>query len=407
MISEISIKNFKSIEDLTLPLGRITVLIGENGSGKSNILEAIAVYYAAMAQKLDDEFLFSRGVRTVDGDRIATSFRDSKSESIVLRGTFAGRNMEFELLAFSDIFSGRTEWGVAPVMPPEALEATRLKVAKSPGGKDFLEFMDAVSGIKGMAASKAFRKQMPDMGLRMAAFAVFANDPNFRKVFAAAAASAFVIYAPDYQALRTFDPNGQIRPVGFRGEGLFQLLQRMGRNRRSTQWKRLKETLEVLSWFENVKIPSNLGLEEARLELFDKYMGKSFPIDQRSTNEGFLFLLFYFVLFLSPQTPGFFAIDNIDTSLNPKLCAELMRRLVQLAKENEKQVILTTHNPGLLDGLDLTDPEQKLYAISRNATGRTVARAVPAPVPLRKGDLPLKLSHAFLQGLLGAVPKNF
>ena len=39
MISEISIKNFKSIEDLSLPLGRVTVLIGENGSGKSNILE--------------------------------------------------------------------------------------------------------------------------------------------------------------------------------------------------------------------------------------------------------------------------------------------------------------------------------------------------------------------------------
>ena len=56
---------------------------------------------------------------------------------------------------------------------------------------------------------------------------------------------------------------------------------------------------------------------------------------------------------------------------------------------------------------DLTDPDQKLYAVSRGVGGRTVVRAVPAPIPLKKGDLPVKLSHAFLQGLLGGVPKNF
>jgi AAA15 family ATPase/GTPase len=33
MISEIQIRNFKSIRDLTLKTGRVTVLIGENGSG--------------------------------------------------------------------------------------------------------------------------------------------------------------------------------------------------------------------------------------------------------------------------------------------------------------------------------------------------------------------------------------
>ena len=41
MISKIEIKNFKSIVDLTLELGRLNVFIGENGCGKTNILEAI------------------------------------------------------------------------------------------------------------------------------------------------------------------------------------------------------------------------------------------------------------------------------------------------------------------------------------------------------------------------------
>jgi AAA15 family ATPase/GTPase len=37
--NRVHIKNFKSIVDLPLDLAPINVFIGENGSGKSNILE--------------------------------------------------------------------------------------------------------------------------------------------------------------------------------------------------------------------------------------------------------------------------------------------------------------------------------------------------------------------------------
>ena len=45
MIQEIRIKNFKSVQKLKLELGRVNVLIGANGCGKSNILEAIYRIY--------------------------------------------------------------------------------------------------------------------------------------------------------------------------------------------------------------------------------------------------------------------------------------------------------------------------------------------------------------------------
>ncbi len=66
MFSEIRIQNFKSIHDLTLKPGRVTVLIGENGSGKSNILEGIAFAVAAALDKLDNEYLYNRGIRATE-----------------------------------------------------------------------------------------------------------------------------------------------------------------------------------------------------------------------------------------------------------------------------------------------------------------------------------------------------
>ena len=60
MIDSITIKNFKSVQDLTLDLGRFNVLIGANGSGKSNILEAIAFGAAARSGNLNYTFLSPR-----------------------------------------------------------------------------------------------------------------------------------------------------------------------------------------------------------------------------------------------------------------------------------------------------------------------------------------------------------
>ncbi len=57
MMERISIK---SVKYLKLKLGRVNVLIGENGCGKTNILEAVALASAAAEGKLDNEFLMNR-----------------------------------------------------------------------------------------------------------------------------------------------------------------------------------------------------------------------------------------------------------------------------------------------------------------------------------------------------------
>ena len=116
--------------------------------------------------------------------------------------------------------------------------------------------------------------------------------------------------------------------------------------------------------------------------------------------------MFYFALFISKYTPKFFAIDNIDASLNPKLCIELIKILTKLAKKHDEQVIFTTHNPAILDGLNLNDDEVRLLVVNRNIHGHTkVKRVLKKQMP--EGVEPLRLSEQFLRGYLGGLPKNF
>src|ERR1700733_8943944 len=84
MIRELTIKNYKSILDHTIELGRINVFIGENGCGKTNILEAMAMAAAALTDKLSVEELFNRGMRVAKPSIMRSSFLGARSKEILL-----------------------------------------------------------------------------------------------------------------------------------------------------------------------------------------------------------------------------------------------------------------------------------------------------------------------------------
>lgn len=55
---KIRIKNYKSIGNCTLDLNEVTVLLGENGTGKSNILSAIRYFYDNLVSRTESDEIF-------------------------------------------------------------------------------------------------------------------------------------------------------------------------------------------------------------------------------------------------------------------------------------------------------------------------------------------------------------
>ena len=79
MITRLRIESFKSIESVELELGQVNVLIGANGSGKSNLLEAVALLAAAASGRVDQSSLMWRGCRP--GTYYRPLFADSMPEA--------------------------------------------------------------------------------------------------------------------------------------------------------------------------------------------------------------------------------------------------------------------------------------------------------------------------------------
>jgi AAA domain, putative AbiEii toxin, Type IV TA system/AAA ATPase domain len=289
MIREISIKNYKSILDHSIELGRINIFIGENGSGKTNIVEAVATASAAIEDKLGIEELYARGVRIA---------RPATTISSFLR-----------------------------IQPAQASE----------------------------------------IGLGIA----------FGKTKSAASSSLELGLSPE-------DPDDI--HTGWRVEGL--------------------RDPSLASPAIRVKFQGHkLGRSISRLYFRDRFMRqKNNVFSAENANEGILHILFYLALFLSDKTPRFFGIDNIETSLNPQLCRDLMKTIARLAKEHDKQALITTHNPAILDGLNLHDDEQRLFVVYRNDQGHTVTKRIKLKPDTGKSKY--KLSELWMRGHLGGPAKD-
>lgn len=388
MIREIEIEGFKSIERLKLELGRVTVLIGENGCGKSNILEAIAFASAAYADRLDHEFLASRGIRSTESRLMRPAFLNVAAAQMRVKIGVPDRSSSIEFLFSEQTSSAITSWASkCNLFRPDGAGAQDVDALIQETIRRFLDAGFPPESLSPGSRAEQVAKQ------QVLALAVRELDH-------------FLVFSPENTALRTFEREGQILPIGINGEGLFAYLRALERAGKADVLGELNHRLALIDWFSGFDVPADLGPGEQRLSIRDRYLSSDVVLDQRSANEGFLFLLFYYTLLLSPDTPTFFAIDNIDASLNPRLCARLMSDVVDLAKQQHRQVVVTTHNPAVLDGLDLTDDEQRLVVVSRTPAGATRVRRVRAPEPI-EGAPPLRLSEAFIQGFLGGLPSNF
>lgn len=386
MIDTIQIKNFKSIVDLTLDLGSFNVIIGTNGCGKTNILEAITLAGAASHDKLDRESLINREIRMTDPHFMFNAFDDidTNEKSIKLISVDVKSQSKWN----TNIAIGYIEEAKQWVNFGAVLDKLRITNA--------LEQFEKVTGntLESLQNEDVDFSQLdkthPEIFSRLKETLI--DKPEL---------SSFVTYRPTEGDLRK-NPETRMFPFGTKGEGLLKYLKELGQD--STElFIEINKGLHLLDWFDDFSIPEGLLSNEYSLSIGDRYLKESMhSFDQRSTNEGFLYLLFYLTLFNSEDTPKFFAIDNIETSFNPKLCTKLTEYLVDSAARNGKQVILTTHSPYILDGLDLSDDNVRLFVARRNIDGHTRLERINY-----REDRNMLLSELWMSGLIGGVPDNF
>ena len=379
MIKRIKIENYKSIVDQTLELGAFNVVIGANGCGKSNILEAIAMAALSSSGGLLPEMFESRGIRLSDSRFMRSAFEDTDKEYISLQVETTGGDESLYRIHYNTELRP-AQWEDVVEEETKALITT----VKDHGQK--YKIKDLVAFLKSRDDRNSINVNLLE-------------GENHQLVLTRSRVNglrSFTIYSLEESALRRLDSMPSTK-LGRTGKGLLPYLKELSKtNEGRAVLKEIKENMQVIDWFEDMEMPEQGLAQDSTLILKDRY------VDETLSYEAFLYLLFYFTLFISEETPSFFAIDNIESSLNPKLCRLVISKLTKLAQEHNKQVLLTTHSPFVLDGLDGLSEEKCLFVASRNSDGFTVTNRIA-----ENKNKSIPLSEAWLKGYLGGLPNNF
>lgn len=356
MIKNVRIKNFKSIVDESIELSTLNVFIGANGAGKSNILEALGFIAAKSEGEINLNNLTAAGIRIARPDLMVNSFYGNTQKKAV------------EITISTD-----------------TIECVNRIILRDP--------TFAYSPWDVITTCKETEANEKDKTILM-------SDIN-----------RFEIYTPEIDALRGLTQYSQRFPIGLHGEGFDVILNSLSTGQKA---EAAEKANLYIDWLEHTAYADDdvakmgflkLGRSKSHLYFSDKYMQrKNSYFSAENTNEGALVVLFYLTLIMSDKTPSVFAIDNFDMRLNPRLCRSLIGVMYEYAKRYGKQVLITTHNPAVLDGLNLNDKEQSLYVVKRNDNGNTkVERIWVKPESERR----TKLSELWMNGIIGGVPSNF
>jgi len=387
MLTKLEIENFKSIYKESIDLGRVNVFIGENGCGKTNILEALGIASAQNLGKVSNDELALKGIRITKPSITVSSFRGEKSkEQILIKPNFStiksNEFLSFIPENFNDI---QSKWSFQRFNTDYSKQVDRIV-------KEIFSSNTDQERLKKAIELHDLGKITPDIFQELAQF------------------SSFKIFSLSTRILRGIGGVSHAIP-GIHGENLDVLINSFSKE----EMEELEHHASMISWLDKIIIDQEdalkfqghkLNLSQSKLYFRDKFMQKKNNVfSAENANEGILHALFYLALFISKKTPKLFAIDNIETALNPYLGRVLIEKLIKLAKKYDKQVLITTHNPSILDGINLHDDEQRLFAVERNFKGHTTVERIQIKPDKNVNGQRLKLSELWMRNYLGAIPQ--
>lgn len=402
MIGSITIKGFKSVVEAEIPLGRLNVFVGANGSGKSVVLEALGVLGAAADGRVDDAALLRRGVRPGVPALYKNAFAAGGIPPVI---TFNARSSDsppviYDVSLDNLIDKGGTPWRFThELLAVGEGRKARKYVSRSPGGAKLWGPQGRTQSFKPQDATRGVADTPNPLGDPPASVRNFLGQLR-----------NYSIYDPQTPVLRGIaSEHTPLDPLGIGGGRLAEALDEVIKESGD-----LHAFFELIGWAENFRVgpprpdfvAPSIAQQSAIVYFLDRFMREGRKsLSAYDASEGALYVLFALVLFRHARAPRIFAIENVDHALHPRLARKLVESMATLVKDQGRQVLLTTHNPLVLDALDLRDDDVRLFTVDRNKYGHTVVRRIPYSDALQKAqESGLTLSQMWTRGLIGAVP---
>ncbi|PKP57919.1 MAG: hypothetical protein CVT89_03695 [Candidatus Altiarchaeales archaeon HGW-Altiarchaeales-2] len=400
------IKNFKSCKDIKIEFGNFNVLIGANGSGKSNIIEAFRFLREIISQGVINPFIKYGGYKNLvwrNDEALPISFSVVFGAEDVLRLeysiTISGYAGSFEVI--QEEIKGKIkdeEIGILRKGRDEIIFKVRdveigmkVKTSSAPILSsqffDIFGFVESVSGITSFSsANKKYEKYIncvgkkPDEEIKIFIREIFMRLPvslsTQPELLINPLSILFFLCRECINSIFVFNLIPQMmklpskfeeKELSYNGENLQTFLFNIFSEHRG--WpEEITERLKIL--FPNMSNMSVISTPDGRIML--KVIENEITLQMNSLSDGFFKILAILALcFEYKYNPKYFApntsidalekfqkhakkiiiIEEIENNIHP----EAIEILIDALEASGNTIILTTHSPVVLNMTDIKD----------------------------------------------------
>lgn len=363
-VSRVKIRSYKSIGECDVELKRLTVLVGRNGSGKSNFLDALRFVADGLVSSLSHAIKSRGGI-----------------EEVRRRSTGHPRNVSIELqLNLTDYRTARYGFEItAKSRGAFGVKAEYLRIWR-PNGE-----VDAEFKVENGQLIDADSDGMPPVAIDRLYLVNAAGLPKFRPVYDALSAMGFYNLNP--QAMKDLQSPDAGEILSREGGNVASVIARLAVENQAAE-QRIKEYLRnIVPGITDVNRVS-LGPKET-LE-FRQQIDRSkdaWRFHAANVSDGTLRALGILIAVgqLSEQHAPvrLVGIEEPETALHPASTRALMDALREASVHT--QVVITTHSPDLLDALDPLEDQLLVVQADRGKT--SIARVDRASLETIRGHL--------------------
>lgn len=357
MIRSFTIENFKSYKKAELKLAPLTVMVGANASGKSNALEAIRfLSWMAQGSKLSAlQFEINQNNAAIRGQlknilyldapdfTLGCSFRDESirygwniSLTLELR-----QQKELHIIR-EYLYSEKDETLYETVTPTDNL-ATDINVSYKKfgqGKRPITVCSDQLPIFTQMGVDGKMKPQYKEANRTIKKLANSSEDMLSKILF----------LDPSPPSMRDYSFISENTLAG-NGKNLSAVLHNLIRQSPENKQKILN-FIQSLPEQEITQIAFLLGPRfEVMVQLTETFGGVERLMDAGILSDGTLRVLAVAAALLSAPENSIVIIEEIDNGVHPSRAKQLLNQINAIAIERKLTILISTHNPALMDAL--------------------------------------------------------
>lgn len=354
MLSSVTIKRFKSYREATLKLAPLTVMIGANASGKSNAIEALRLLsWIVQGNRLGSiRWMAQNGGRAMRGTVDDLGFRGATSFSLSCRASEK---------AWDSYAIKLEKWGEGELrIAGEELASQRfgfplfrVESSSQTGGDMRVAYNNFMRG--GKKPQVACNGQMAALTQLQSPAQFMRGHKKAQKTIPEAASQCQKLLAE----MVFLDPQpAAMRGYSFRNE---HVLTENGASLSGVLFDLCRKDRvkgQLLGFVEALPEQdiSNIGFIETErgevmVKLTESFGGKTTDYDATLLSDGTLRVLATAAAVLSAPEGSLVVIEEIDNGVHPSRAGHLLEQLSSIAERRKLCVLISSHNPALLDAL--------------------------------------------------------